>query len=376
MQNPLHLVIDGIIYQSQSMGGISRLFTEILPRMCAQDEAVDMTLFVVGNSSQALPAHPRIHPLRIFDPQPFMRPSFLWRSLEEPARKAMMRLRLGTGQGKIWHSTYFSEPGRWEGRKVYTVADMIHERYPDLFFGPGGDAFRALRKRCVLSADAVLCISEATRNDIREIYDWDSDRLHVVHLAGSDFFRPLRDGESESNHPGERPFLLYVGSRAHYKNFDGLLRAYSRWAERCDVGLLAVGAPWTPVEADLLRKLGLADQVRLLTNVDDESLCRLYNRAAAFLYPSLYEGFGIPLLEAMASGCPVVASRIATTVEVAGDCPIYFDPIDGDSLLAALDQVMGEGRDSNRTRAALAHAGRYSWDRTAAETLRVYRSIA
>jgi glycosyltransferase involved in cell wall biosynthesis len=334
-----------------------------------------MTLFVVGNSCQPLPVHPRIRPLRIFDPQPFMRPSFLWSSLEEPARKAVLRLKLGTGRGRIWHSTYFSEPGRWVGRKVYTVADMIHERYPDLFCGPGGDAFRALRKRCVLSADAVLCISEATRNDVREIYGWDSDRLHVVHLAGSDFFRPLGEEESEDGRFGEGPFLLYVGSRAHYKNFDGFLRAYGRWTERRDVGLLAVGAPWTPAETDLLRELGLAGRVRLLTDVDDGTLCRLYNRAVAFLYPSLYEGFGIPLLEAMACGCPVVASRIATTVEVAGDFPVYFDPLDGDSLLAALDRVMGEGRDSNRTRAGIAHAGGYSWDRTAAETLRVYRSI-
>jgi glycosyltransferase involved in cell wall biosynthesis len=375
MHDPLHLVIDGIIYQSQSTGGISRLFTEILPRMCVQDEAVDMTLFVVGNSSQALPAHPRIHPLRIFDPQPFMRPSFLWRTLEEPARKAVLRLRLGAGRGKIWHSTYFSEPGRWEGRKVYTVADMIHERYPDLFGGPGGDAFRALRKRCVLSADAVICISEATRNDIREIYDWDSDRLHVIHLACSDFFRSLRGEEQEGSRPGERPFLLYVGSRAHYKNFDGLLRAYSRWEKRRDVALLVVGPPWSSGEAESLRDLGVAEQVSLLTNVDDEALCRLYNRAAAFLYPSLYEGFGIPLLEAMACGCPVVASRIATTVEIAGDCPIYFEALDGDSLLHALDQAMQEGRNSERTRGALAHAGGYSWDRTAAETLRVYRSL-
>ncbi|PKN34753.1 MAG: hypothetical protein CVU61_06825 [Deltaproteobacteria bacterium HGW-Deltaproteobacteria-19] len=375
MQGPLHLVVDGIIYQSQSTGGISRLFTEILPRMCTQDESVDMTLFVVGNSSQALPVHPRIHPLQIPDPQPFLRPSFLWRSLEEPARKAMLRLRLGTGRGKIWHSTYFSEPGRWEGRKVFTVADMIHERYPELFGGPGGDAFRALRKRCVLSADAVLCISEATRNDVREIYDWDSDRLHVVHLACSDFFRLLGEDESADGRPGEKHFLLYVGSRAHYKNFDRLLRAYSHWPMRRDVTLLVVGPPWTPGEAESLRVLGISDHVRLLTDVDDDALCRLYNRAGAFLYPSLYEGFGIPLLEAMACGCPVVASRIATTVEVAGECPIYFEPLDGDSLLSALDQVMNEGRTSPRTRTGLAHAGGYSWDRTAAETLRVYRGL-
>lgn len=375
MQGPLHLVVDGIIYQSQSTGGISRLFTEILPRMCSLDEAMQMTLFTMGYLSQQLPEHQRIRRLLVPDIVPYLRPSFLWNPLEERIKQAWQSLWIGRGRGQIWHSTYFTRPSSWKGLQVVTMADMIYERFPNLFSGLGSDQFREQKKHCALSADAVICISEATRQDVQDFYQMNSDRLHVVHLACSDFFRPLRDDESESNHPGERPFLLYVGSRAHYKNFDGLLQAYSRWPMRRDVTLLVVGPPWTPGEAESLRMLGISDHVRLLTDVDDDALCRLYNRAAAFLYPSLYEGFGIPLLEAMACGCPVVASWIATTVEIAGDCPIYFEALDVDSLLCALDQVMDEGRDSSRTRAGLAHAGGYSWDRTAAETLRVYRGL-
>jgi alpha-1,3-rhamnosyl/mannosyltransferase len=101
----------------------------------------------------------------------------------------------------------------------------------------------------------------------------------------------------------------------------------------------------------------------------------LYNQAAAFVHPSLYEGFGIPLLEAMACGCPVVASRIPTTREVAGDCPIYFDPMQPDELITALDVALAEGRNSERVRRGLEWVKQYSWDRTARETLQVYRAL-
>ena len=125
-----------------------------------------------------------------------------------------------------------------------------------------------------------------------------------------------------------------------------------------------------------LLDLGVQDNVRLLTNVDDDTLRFLYNRAAAFIYPSLYEGFGIPLLEAMACGCPIVASKIPSTLEVAGDCPVYFEPENVASLVAALDEALIEGTDSGRVQSGLEHVKRYSWERTTKETLEVYRSLS
>ena len=104
-------------------------------------------------------------------------------------------------------------------------------------------------------------------------------------------------------------------------------------------------------------------------------LCRLYNQAVAFVYPSLYEGFGIPLLEAMTCGCPIVASRIPSTVEVAGDCPIYFDPAEEDDLVNALDIALSEGRNSERVQAGFEKVKSYSWDKTTAQTLQVYRAV-
>jgi len=139
--------------------------------------------------------------------------------------------------------------------------------------------------------------------------------------------------------------------------------------------MVVIGSEWSLDEMESLRQLDIYDQVLLVNNVDDETLCYLYNTAVAFVYPSLYEGFGIPLLEAMACGCPVVASRIPSTIEVAGDCPAYFDPLETESLVSALDKVLLEGTDSERSLAGLERVKAFSWERTAEQTLEVYHRL-
>ena len=112
-----------------------------------------------------------------------------------------------------------------------------------------------------------------------------------------------------------------------------------------------------------------------INNISDDYLVELYNCALAFVFPSLYEGFGIPLLEAMACGCPIVASRIPTSIEVAGEVPFYFDPTDIDSLLSALDDVYQQDNVSQKVSAGLEHIKKYSWDKTAQETIAVYQNL-
>jgi glycosyltransferase involved in cell wall biosynthesis len=121
---------------------------------------------------------------------------------------------------------------------------------------------------------------------------------------------------------------------------------------------------------------GLNDLVVHAGSLDDLGLNQLYNNASALVFPSLIEGFGLPLLEAMACGCPIAASEIPSTTEVAGDCPVYFDPHDPLSLTNALNRVVSEGRDSFRVGAGLQRSGMYSWDRTARAYLDVYEGLA
>ena len=376
MGDELEVVVDGIIYQGQSNGGISRLFREILPRMCDMDDSLHITLLREGELKQSLPEHERIIHRAIPPVKRYLRPGRVWKPVVAAATRFVLQLWFGRGKGRIWHSTYYTMPGKWDGHSIVTVVDMIHERFPDLFSGPSNDQFRKEKWRCVLAADAVLCISDTTRQDVQRFYGIGSDRIHVVPLACSDIFRQLEQRDNGFKTPIGQPFFLYVGSRFHYKNFDGLLNAYSKWPGREEMVLLVVGSAWSADEEKRLVELGIWDRVHLLTDVGDQTLCHLYNQAAAFVYPSLYEGFGIPLLEAMACGCPVIASRIPSTIEVAGECPIYFEATELDDLLNAFDVALSEGRNSDRVQAGLEQVKQYSWDKTARQILEVYRAIS
>jgi len=290
-------------------------------------------------------------------------------------RVSMARLKMKIAKGSIWHSTYYTMLPKWDGPVVVTVVDMIYERFRHLFNGWMDDLLRTQKRRCVETADMVICISETTKRDVQEFYNIDAAKMKVVPLAFSQSFRLLNKSERSFSQPMRRPFLLYVGDRAHYKNFKGLLHAYGAWGRKKEVELMVVGKPWSREEKRYLSDLNITDQVHLWKQIDDQTLCFLYNQAIAFVYPSLYEGFGMPLLEAMVCGCPVVASHIPSTVEIAGECPIYFEPQDRGDLLTALDTALSEGRDSERVRLGRNLVNHYSWDKTARQTLEIYRIL-
>jgi glycosyltransferase involved in cell wall biosynthesis len=344
--------------------------------MCNIDESLLITLFTTGQIKQALSAHSHISHRSMPQVEKYLRPGRLWKPIVSRTQGLLRKLWIGYGKGKIWHSTYFTQPERWGGAQVVTVVDMIYERFPNLFALSVDEQFREQKRRCVLAADAVICISENTKKDVQQFYGIDTSRVRVIPLACSEVFMQIQNPEPNPIPIPRKPFLLYVGYRTHYKNFDALIKAYSQWQNRSEVDLVVVGRQWSVDERKKLVASGIDGQVHLFGNVDDQVLTRLYRTAVAFVYPSFYEGFGIPLLEAMACGCPVVASRIPSTIEVAGDCPIYFDPAQVDDLIVALDFALIEGRNSVRCRNGLKRVKEFSWEKTASETLKVYRAIS
>lgn len=376
MLDKMEVVVDGIIYQLQSCGGISRVFSEILPRMCSIDNSLRIRILTQGTLKQSLPKHAHINSCSILCINRYPYPRQFWKPIISTANRLMRHLKAGSGKDKIWHSTYYTMPEKWVGYSVATVHDMVFELFPQFYNGPNFDLFRQKKRLSVQQADAVICVSDATRRDLLRLYEPDEDKVHVVPNACSEIFRRLDDAETPTGLKMEQPFLLYVGNRARYKNFEVLAKAYSRWSRRKEFTIVLVGArPISESERELMAGLAIERQVKLLQDIDDETLCRLYNSASVFVYPSLGEGFGIPLLEAMACGCPIVASRIPSTIEVAGDCPIYFDPAEEDDLLNALDIALSQGRNSGRIQIGLEKVKSYSWDKTAAQTLKIYRRV-
>jgi len=285
-------------------------------------------------------------------------------------------------QNSIWHSTYFTQPAYWRGHKVLTVYDMIYELLPEFFGQKFDKLFCSRKKRLIEDADIVVCISETTRQDIAHLYNTEMEKLHCIYLAyNAEYF--YQEAAEEINKARatlahllpSKPFLLYVGSRGGYKNFSTLLTAYSAWHYRNEIALVVVGSAWSNKEKDIILAHKLELQTYTLSDVNDDRLRMLYNAAEAFVYPSIYEGFGIPLLEAMACGCPIVASRIPSSLEIAQDYPIYCSPSSTEELQVALSQAIEEGRNDQLLQKRQRILPAYSWDKTAQSYLDIYTKL-
>jgi glycosyltransferase involved in cell wall biosynthesis len=222
-------------------------------------------------------------------------------------------------------------------------------------------------------AAAIIAISASTKRDLVRLYGVNEARISVVHLGATDF-TPLR--KSLRWVPPDR-YVLFVGGRRGYKNFDVLVEALPPVFVR-DRSLHLVcagGGSFTREELNAFASSGLAGRIHQV-NVDDETLGVVYARAVALIYPSRYEGFGMPVLEAFNCGCPVIAARVSSIPEIGGDAALYIDPQDPSSICASLDRLL----DDPDQRVDLASRGRarvqeFTWERTARATAKVYRSV-
>jgi len=362
----MRIFYDGFIYDYQAHGGINRYFNEIIARL--PEDAIPAVSTYLGRREN-WPAHPRLQPVH-------SKPLARWPALRG-LRDLMMKTRVAMTRTDVMHPTFYQmlTPGGargLRGRVVVTVMDMIHEIYGALI-DPDGAVARA-KAECIGRADAILCISENTRTDLVERFPSAEAKCRVTPLASS----MSVDDELAANAPKPaRPYFLHVGGRETYKNFTQLLRTWARFQDlRPDVHLLVVGRQWLASEQKLLEALQIEGSVRHCGPADDAQLAVLYRQSLALIYPSLYEGFGIPPLEAMRCGTAVICTRKSSLPEVCGEAALYFDPEDDDSLLSR----MIEHADSEDSRAACivrgqAQAQLFSWERTAGQTIDTYRHL-
>lgn len=274
----------------------------------------------------------------------------------------------------IVHGTYYSDKqyAPKGALRVITAYDMIHEHYPHMF--SKNDRTTSFKKKAFARADHIICISESTRRDLLEFFDVPAEKVSVTYLG----FDALNEINASPDSIRRKPYLLYVGQRLEYKNFSGLFNAYARsvWLQNNFRLLCFGGGPFTLAEKEMFTKNGINETDVQQIGGDDSILADCYRNAAAFVYPSLYEGFGIPPLEAMSVGCPVICSNTSSIPEVVGDAGEYFDPVNVDSIRLAVESVM----QSSELRANLIAKGHersklFTWQKCAVETLATYKSL-
>lgn len=362
----MQVLYDGNIYLMQAAGGVNRYFANLIGRLPAD---VTPYLTMCGSSSVNFPVNPR---LKVYNYQRF-RPASVSYRLE----KLFFAYASQARRYDLAHPTYYTLLSRSEFSKyrcpvVVTVWDMIHELFPAEIDPKGRHAEE--KRRAIMAAQAVICISENTKNDLLERYPVTPDKVRVTHLASA-IDASLANGPEPVP---ERRYFLYVGLRFGYKNFNGLLAAFaSTLATRPELALCIVGAPFSDSESKLIAELGLTAAVEHYGQVSDAHLAKLYRQSVAFVYPSFYEGFGIPPLEAMACGTPVVASNRSSIPEVVGDAGLLFDPEKTDELTDILLTLADDSSQRERLIArGLERVKSFSWDKTVSRTLEIYREVS
>ncbi|GBD15145.1 D-inositol 3-phosphate glycosyltransferase [bacterium HR26] len=263
---------------------------------------------------------------------------------------------------------------------VLTVHDLAFLRYPEHYPPLKQRYLAALTRRSTRRADLVIAVSGQTRADVVELCGVRPEKVVVVPNGVDASLRPVRDAgvlqAFRQAHGLPNEFFLFLGTLQPRKNLEGLLRAYDRARADLSLPLVVAGARgWRESKIfQLVRELDLADRVRFTGYINPDELPIWYSAATVFVYPSLYEGFGLPVLEAMACGTPVITSATSSLPEVAGDAAILVDPHDTDALARALRELASSPRlRAELTSAGLERARAFSWERTARETLEVYR---
>jgi glycosyltransferase involved in cell wall biosynthesis len=276
----------------------------------------------------------------------------------------------------IFHPTYYEPYFLKYLRKkpfVLTVHDMIHELFPDNF--SSRDRTIEWKKKLIENAGAIIAVSENTKQDIIKFTSVDPDYIHVIY-HGSPFEHISIPSRIDPRF-FEKSYLLFVGNRSGYKNFVFFIESIAGILyNHEDLHVVCAGSlPFTNEEKHFLTNLNLLNQVHHI-KINDTILKNLYENARAFIFPSLYEGFGLPVLEAFSCGCPVLLSNSSSLPEVGGEGAIYFDPYDSASLTDALENLISD--DYLRKQLALKGCERlklFSWQKTANETKSVYENL-
>ena len=364
----MRIVYDHQIFSWQEYGGISRYYYELASRI-AMHEGCNVSILAPLYVNRYLQDNDKFKIIGIHVPRIPRTGRAINLFNAVPGRILIRRC-----MPDIVHETYYARHGAApaKAKTVITVHDMIHEKFRDNF--PSRDKTSQNKECAVKRANHVICVSENTKNDLIELFNVSPTKISVIRHG----YTLGKESLQRKSNIGNKPYILYVGQRGAYKNFSRLLQAYS-YSSRLQRAFKLVcfgGSRFSNDEINQIKQLNLETEDVVHLNGDDDILSTLYSNAAVFVFPSLYEGFGIPPLEAMSFKCPVVCSNTSSLPEVTGDAAEYFDPYNIEEMMFSIESVVFSTEKRNKLiKMGLKRINLFSWEKCAEQTLKVYSSL-
>ncbi len=360
-----------------NMSGIGRYIKDLIWGIAELD--TELQFMLTGNLKQIkgfLSSAPSIRQT-VTAILPFTSPIY---SIDEQVRGSLLLWRQRKS-ADVFFFPHYNVPKFTPLPLVITVHDLIHFKLPHLFGKAKVALAKVVLKSSLKRASRIITVSKATAEDVSNFMPEVKTKIRVIHNFPNKFFslRPKsEDVKVFKLEKGLNQYILYVGNRKPHKNLGRLLQAFERLKPNCPgLQLVIVGKVFDQYDdvASIIHSRSLQDVMEIRECSDDE-LRLLYYGAQAFVFPSLYEGFGLPPLEAMACGTPVVVSNAASLPEVVGDAGVYVDPYDVDDIARGIYRVLTDGELRRRLREkGLARARLFTWEKSARETLKVFEEV-
>jgi len=365
----MKILFDNQIFTLQNFGGISRYFYELMNHFYKNKE-INFELALIHSDNYYLK-----------EAEFYANSGFLLKKYMPFKKKILQKLNtskainaLKNKNFDIFHPTYYEiEFLDYIGNKpfILTVHDMIHELFPKEL---SKDLDPKKKKKLIKKASKIIAVSKNTKNDIIKFYGVDEDKIEVIYHGGSS----IKTNKIKKTIELPKKYLLFMGHRWLYKNFTFFIDAIAPLMKKDgNLNIICAGSfAFDDKEKRLFTDFNITDRVFHYHILSDEFLAYLYQNALVFVYPSLYEGFGLPVLESFHCGCPAIVSNTSSLPEVAGQAAIYINPKDKNSIKNAVEKIIYD----ENLRQVLINKGykqekKFSWQKTAKQTKVIYESV-
>lgn len=359
------LLYDNAIFGLQNVGGASNYFSNLILQLRAENDIVMPPIY--SNNVYVSQVNKNVKPQLGF---PLSK--YYYRYVNN--KKSLPFIK--SGKYDVFHhtyyDTYFLEDLPLDKPLIVTIHDMVHEKFSHLY--KFAKIITNNKKELLRRADKIIAISEKTKYDLCELFGIDEEKVDIVY-HGTDF--KVLSGDFKVSLALPHSYILFIGRRGGYKNFEWMLLNLVKILTTRNMVLVCVGSLFTQNELNLIQQFKLSNLVQQIFAESNQELQEIYFRAKLFIYPSLYEGFGIPILEAFASKVPVLLSNCSCFPEIAGDAAVYFTPGNSEEFNYQVNLLLDQ--DVIRKDLIIKGVNRlqdFSWAKCAEQTAKIYRGVS